>query len=102
MMAEALKKENHLQSLIDQVLQYLQCGHRMSKINSAGLVRRRFFFLSDDCTKLHACELDANGQAINRKKPTTTAYLKDVKRMTLGVYTPSFLNFCGGETSTLQ
>jgi len=102
MLTEALKKENHLQSLVDQVIQYLQCGLRMTKISSTGNVRRRFFFLSEDCKKIHACEIDPNGMAIGRKKPSTTVLLKDVKRLVMGIYTPSFLNFAGGEGGHLR
>lgn len=92
---DALKKEQHLQSLIDQVLQYLQHGLRMTKISSRGNVRRRFFFLSDDCKRLHATELDDCGMPINRKKPTVTVFLKDVKRVVIGMYTPSFVSYAG-------
>lgn len=92
---DALKKEQHLQSLVDQVLQYLQHGLRMTKISSRGNVRRRFFFLSEDCKRIHATELDELGMPVNRKKPAVTIFLKDVKKVVLGMYTPSFLQFAG-------
>lgn len=92
---DALKKEQHLQSLVDQVLQYLQHGLRMTKISSRGNVRRRFFFLSEDCKRIHATELDDCGMPVNRKKPAVTIFLKDVKRVVIGMYTPSFLQYAG-------
>jgi hypothetical protein len=95
LLAEAMKKDNHLQSLVDQVIQYLQHGLRMYKVSSTKEVRYRFFFLTDDCKKICACELDENGMAVNRKKPTATIVLKDVMRITLGTYTPSFVAFAG-------
>jgi hypothetical protein len=94
-LAEAMKKENHLASLLDQVLQYLQQGVRMCKVSSTKNIRRRFFFLSEDCKRLYACELDEMGMPVNRRKPTTTVILKDVKKIILGQYTPSFVEFAG-------
>lgn len=94
-LSEATKKDRHLQSLTDQVITFLQQGLRMIKVSSTGNIRRRFFFLSEDCKKLFACEIDDVGVPINRRKPTTTVYLRDVRRVTLGLYTPSFLNFAG-------
>eukprot|EP00331_Platyophrya_macrostoma_P026727 CAMPEP_0176444226 /NCGR_PEP_ID=MMETSP0127-20121128/22930_1 /TAXON_ID=938130 /ORGANISM="Platyophrya macrostoma, Strain WH" /LENGTH=980 /DNA_ID=CAMNT_0017829681 /DNA_START=55 /DNA_END=2997 /DNA_ORIENTATION=- len=92
---DALKKEQHLQSLVDQVLQYLQHGLRMTKISSRGNVRRRFFFLSEDCKRIHATELDDCGMPVNRKKPTATVYLKDIKKVVIGMYSPSFASYAG-------
>lgn len=90
---DALKKEQHLQSLVDQVLQYLQHGLRMTKISSRGNVRRRFFFLSEDCKRIHSTEIDDCGMPVNRKKPAVTILLKDIKKVLMGMYTPSFVQF---------
>eukprot|EP00758_Cryptobia_borreli_P010057 Tbor_TRINITY_DN5531_c0_g1::TRINITY_DN5531_c0_g1_i1::g.13644::m.13644 len=92
---EALKKEQHLNSLVDQVLQYLCNGLRMTKVSSQGNLRRRFFFLSEDKKRLHACELDDIGMPISRRKPHVTVYLRDIKHIFMGCYTPSFLSYAG-------
>jgi hypothetical protein len=93
---DAIKKEQHLISLVEQVLQYLQHGLRITKVSSKGNIRKRFFFLSEDLKKIFGTELDELGMPLNRKKPTLTVLVKDIKRVVLGMYTPSFCNF-GGE-----
>ena len=92
---DAIKKDNHLQSLVDQVIQYLQHGLRMYKVSSTGHVRYRFYFLTEDCKRICSCELDNEQMAVNRRKPTATIVLKDVVRVTLGTYTSSFVGFAG-------
>ena len=94
---DAIKKEQHLISLVEQVLQYLQHGLRITKVSSKGNVRKRFFFLSEDYKKIFGTELDELGMPLNRKKPTLTVLVRDIKRVVLGMYTPSFTNF-GGES----
>ena len=101
-LAEAMKKEHHLQTLVDQVVQYLQHGLRMYKVSSKGNIRRRYFFLSEDCKRIFACELDDAGMPVNRKKPTTIILLKDVIRVVMGMYTPNFQSFAGGESALRQ
>lgn len=95
LLAEAVKKEHHVQSIIDQVMQYLQNGVRLQKVSSNGQVRRRLFFISEDCKKIFACDLDESGAPINRRKPTMTIFINDIEAITLGVYTSSFVAFAG-------
>lgn len=90
---EAQTKEQHLFSLVDQVLVFLRNGTHMTKISSRGNVRRRFYFLSDDCKRIHSCDLDHQGSPANRKKPPVTIWIKDIKKVVIGLYTSSFLNF---------
>eukprot|EP01063_Lacrimia_lanifica_P004014 TRINITY_DN12240_c0_g1_i1.p1 TRINITY_DN12240_c0_g1~~TRINITY_DN12240_c0_g1_i1.p1 ORF type:complete len:968 (+),score=416.95 TRINITY_DN12240_c0_g1_i1:66-2969(+) len=90
-MADAVKKEKHLESLLEQVVQYLEHGCRMTKIR--GTERRRFLFISEDRRKILSCELDTDGQPVNKKRPTTTAYFKDIRKIILGQHTPNFLSF---------
>ena len=92
-LAEAMRKETHIQSLADQVVQYLQFGVRLFKVSSTANVRHRFFFLSEDCRRLHSCELDDTKAPVGRKKPTTTIVLKDIKRVSIGLFGPSVRNF---------
>lgn len=94
-LGEAIKKEQQLTTLVDQVLQYLCNGVRMTKVNSKGTLRRRFFFLSEDHKRLNACDLDDIGMPIGRRKPPVSITLKDVKQVVLGCYTPSFTSFAG-------
>ncbi|KEG10461.1 putative kinesin [Trypanosoma grayi] len=90
---DAAAKEQHLSSLVDQVLTYLRNGIRMTKISSRANVRRRFYFLSEDCKRIHSCELDHQGAPISRRKPPVTIWIKDIKRVVVGLYTNSFVNF---------
>ncbi|KAG5500322.1 hypothetical protein JIQ42_04659 [Leishmania sp. Namibia] len=92
-MQEAAKKQQHLNSLLDQVLAYLRHGLKMIKVSSKGHVRRRFYFLSDDGKRIHSCELDSQGAPINRRKPPVTIWLRDIRMVVLGVYTNSFVSF---------
>lgn len=92
-MEDAANKQRHLNFLIDQVILFVQQGTRMNKISSTGHIRRRFYYLSDDKRRIHSCELDSQGKPINRRHPPVTIYLKDIKKIVLGIYTPSFLSF---------
>nr|CCC89726.1 conserved hypothetical protein [Trypanosoma congolense IL3000] len=92
-MHSAITKEQHLNSLIDQVLTYLRNGVRMTKVSSKGNVRRRFYFLSEDFKRIHSCEIDQQGAPISRKKPPVTIWLRDIKKVVIGVYTSSFTDF---------
>lgn len=90
---DAVKKEQHLNNLVDQVLTYLRHGVKMSKISSKGHIRRRFYFVSDDCKRIHSCELDGQGVPINRRKPPVTIWIRDIRKVVIGVYTGSFTSF---------
>ncbi|KAH8605777.1 hypothetical protein ERJ75_001605100 [Trypanosoma vivax] len=92
---DAVTKVQHLSTLTDQVISYLRSGVRMNKINSKGQMRRGFYFLSEDYKRMHACDLDMQGAPISRKKPPVTIWLKDIKKVVIGMYTPSFINFAG-------
>lgn len=94
---DALKKERHLEGLIEQVVQYLEHGCRMTKIPNKSAARKRYFFISDDRKKILSCEMDEMGVPINRKRPTTTVFLKDIKRVVLGQYTATFEHFAKGK-----
>ncbi|KAH9599548.1 hypothetical protein LSM04_005543 [Trypanosoma melophagium] len=90
---DAVSKEQQLDSLVDQVLIYLRNGVRMTKISSKANVRKRFYFLSEDCKRIHSCELDHQGAPISRKKPPVTIWIKDIKKVVIGLYTTSFVNY---------
>ncbi|EPY30388.1 hypothetical protein STCU_04091 [Strigomonas culicis] len=90
---DAVRKEQHLNALIDQVLSYLRHGVKMTKISSKGHLRRRFYFISEDGKRIHSCELDNQGAPINRKKPPVTIYTKDIRKVVLGCYSTSFRSF---------
>eukprot|EP01012_Entosiphon_sulcatum_P032165 TRINITY_DN4092_c0_g1_i1.p1 TRINITY_DN4092_c0_g1~~TRINITY_DN4092_c0_g1_i1.p1 ORF type:complete len:903 (+),score=193.33 TRINITY_DN4092_c0_g1_i1:82-2790(+) len=90
-------KKTDRKSFQDTVLRYMQNGCRMVKIPSKGSAKKRFFFLGEDCTKIFACEMDDLGAPINRKKPTTTILLKDIKCVILGQYIGAFENFGKGK-----
>lgn len=92
-MQDAVKKEQHLNNLVEQVLTYLRLGVKMSKISSKGHIRRRFYFVSEDCKRIHSCELDSQGAPINRRKPPVTIWMRDIRKVILGVYTGSFTGF---------
>eukprot|EP01012_Entosiphon_sulcatum_P022467 TRINITY_DN2741_c0_g1_i2.p1 TRINITY_DN2741_c0_g1~~TRINITY_DN2741_c0_g1_i2.p1 ORF type:complete len:973 (+),score=225.32 TRINITY_DN2741_c0_g1_i2:56-2974(+) len=94
---DALKKERHLEGLVEQVLQYLEHGCRMTKIPNKSTARKRFFFISEDRKKILSCEMDEMGVPVNRKRPTTTVFLKDIKRVVLGQYTATFEHFSKGK-----
>lgn len=89
----ATEKEQQVVLLTEKVATYLQEGVKMTKVSSQGNLRRRYYFLSDDFKRLHSCELDSRGIPISAKKPPVTVWLKDIKKVVLGVYTPSFTNF---------
>eukprot|EP01065_Artemidia_motanka_P038196 TRINITY_DN47048_c0_g1_i1.p1 TRINITY_DN47048_c0_g1~~TRINITY_DN47048_c0_g1_i1.p1 ORF type:complete len:1004 (+),score=466.05 TRINITY_DN47048_c0_g1_i1:85-3012(+) len=92
-LTEAMKKERHLEGLIEQVIQYLEHGCRMTKIPSKGSARKRYFFICEDRKRIMACEMDDMGMPVNRKRPTSTVYFRDIKRIVLGQFTQSFKNF---------
>ena len=96
-MSDAVKKEKHLESLLEQVVQYLEHGCRMTKIR--GSERKRYLFISEDRRRIHSCEVDEDGMPANKRRPTTTAYFKDIKRIILGQYTPNFKSFEAGRAS---
>ncbi|CCW71738.1 unnamed protein product [Phytomonas sp. Hart1] len=52
---EATRKEQHLNFMLDQVLNCLRQGVRMTKINSKGNMRRRFYFLSNNGKYIYSC-----------------------------------------------
>eukprot|EP00796_Vickermania_ingenoplastis_P002121 gene2121-1297_t len=89
----AAVKDEHVSALTDKVLTYLQGGLKMTKISSQGNLRRRNYFISDDCKRIHSCELDTRGFPISFKKPPVTVWIKDIKQVVIGLYTPSFVNF---------
>eukprot|EP00760_Papus_ankaliazontas_P004629 PhM_4_TR12000/c0_g1_i1/m.52677 len=92
--SEAIKKEKQLESLTTQVLQYLEHGCRMTKIPSkGGPARKRFFCLSEDRKKINICEMDDLGIPVNRKKPSNSVNLKDIKRVLLGQFSQTFKNY---------
>lgn len=90
----AALKDHQVSALTDKVLTYLQSGVKMTKVSSQGNLRRRFFFFSDDCKRIHSCELDSRGFPISVKKPPITVWVKDIKKIIIGIYTPSFINYC--------
>ncbi|PBJ78377.1 hypothetical protein BCY84_04688 [Trypanosoma cruzi cruzi] len=90
---DAETKEHHLSSLVDQVLNYLRNGVRMTKISSKGNARRRLYFLSEDCKRIHSCELDHQGFPLNRKRPPVTIWIRDIRKVLIGLYTTSFVNY---------
>ncbi|PWU83527.1 hypothetical protein C3747_865g8 [Trypanosoma cruzi] len=92
---DAEAKEHHLSSLVDQVLNYLRNGVRMTKISSKGNARRRLYFLSEDCKRIHSCELDHQGFPLNRKRPPVTIWIRDIRKVLIGLYTTSFVNYSG-------
>ncbi|CCW64295.1 unnamed protein product [Phytomonas sp. EM1] len=92
---EAIRKEQYLNSMVDQVLNYLRQGVRMTKISCKGNVRRRFYFISDDGKFIHSCELDCQDAPINRRKPSVTISIQDIMKVVIGLYTMSFVGFSG-------
>eukprot|EP01062_Namystynia_karyoxenos_P044027 TRINITY_DN322_c1_g1_i1.p1 TRINITY_DN322_c1_g1~~TRINITY_DN322_c1_g1_i1.p1 ORF type:complete len:982 (+),score=393.74 TRINITY_DN322_c1_g1_i1:131-3076(+) len=92
-LTEAMKKERHLEGLIEQVIQYLEHGCRMTKIPSKGGARKRYFYISDDRKRILSCEMDEMGMPRDRKKPTSTVYFRDIRRIILGQFTSSFKSF---------
>lgn len=89
----AALKDQQVTALTDKVLSYLQSGLKMTKVSSQGNLRRRFYFISDDCQRIHSCELDSRGIAISIKKPPVTVFIQDIKKVVIGIYTSSFLRF---------
>lgn len=92
-MQDAARKDQHLTSLVEQVLTYLRNGVKMMKVSSKNHVRCRFYFISDDGCRIHSCDLDGQGAPINRRKPPVTIWLRDIRKVVLGVYTESFVSF---------
>lgn len=89
----AASKEQQVSSLTDKVLTYLQSGVKMTKVSSQGNLRRRYYFITEDCKRIHSCELDSRGFPISVKKPPVTIWIKDIKKVVIGIYTPSFVKF---------
>ncbi|EPY25833.1 hypothetical protein STCU_06454 [Strigomonas culicis] len=90
---DAIKKEQHLIALVDQVMTYLRQGVKLTKISRKGQEHRLFYFLSEDSKKIFSCELDNQGSPVNRKKPPVAINVSDIRKVVLGCYTPSFTSF---------
>ncbi|EKG06733.1 hypothetical protein TCSYLVIO_002154 [Trypanosoma cruzi] len=87
--------EHHLSSVVDQVLNYLRNGVRVAKIPSKGNARRLLYFLSEDCKRIHSCDLDHQGFPLNRKQPPVTTWIRDIEKVLIGLSTASFVNYSG-------
>ncbi|RNF03660.1 dynein, partial [Trypanosoma cruzi] len=87
--------EYHLSSVVDQVLNYLRNGIRMKKTSSKGNGRRRLYFLSEDCKRIHSCDLDHQGFPLNCKRPPVTMWIRDIEKVLIGLSTTSFVNYSG-------
>ncbi|PWV02939.1 hypothetical protein C3747_183g86 [Trypanosoma cruzi] len=92
---DAEATECHLSSVVDQVLNYLRNGVCVTKIPSKGNARRRIYFLSEDCKRIHSCELDHQGFPLNRKRPPVTMWIRDIEKVLIGLSTTSFVNYSG-------
>ncbi|EKF27553.1 dynein, putative, partial [Trypanosoma cruzi marinkellei] len=92
---DAETKEHHLGSLVDQVLIYSRNGARMTKISSKGNARRRLYLLSEDCKRIHFCDLDHQGFPLDRKRPPVTIWIRDIKKVLIGLYATLFVNNSG-------
>ncbi|RNC38090.1 putative kinesin [Trypanosoma cruzi] len=67
----------------------------MTKIPSKGNACRRLYFLSEDCKRIHSCDLDHQGFPINRKRPSVTVWIRDIEKVLIGPSTASFVNYSG-------
>ncbi|KAF8291699.1 hypothetical protein TcBrA4_0105240 [Trypanosoma cruzi] len=85
----------HLSTVLDQVLNYLRNGVCVTKISSKGNGRRRLYFLSEDCKRIHSCDLDHQGFPLNRKRPPVTMWIRDIEKLLIGLSTTSFVNYSG-------
>ncbi|RNC41645.1 putative kinesin [Trypanosoma cruzi] len=92
---DAETTERHLSSVVDQVLNYLRNGVCVTKIPSKGNARRRLCFLSEDCKRIHFCDLDRQGFPLNRKRPPVTMWICDIEKVLIGLSTTSFVNYSG-------
>eukprot|EP00667_Euglena_gracilis_P001878 EG_transcript_1877 len=93
---EAIRKEHHLEGLVEQVVQYLEHGCQLTKIPSKGVARKRYYYIGEDRKKLCCCELDEIQTVMNKRKPATIFFLKDIKRIVLGQFTAGFEHFGKG------
>ncbi|RNE96992.1 kinesin, partial [Trypanosoma cruzi] len=92
---DAETTERRLSSVVDQVLNYLRNGVRVTKIPSKGSARRRLYFLSEDCKRIHSCDLDHQGFPLNCKRPPVTMWICDIEKVLIGLSTTSFVNYSG-------
>ncbi|RNC38841.1 putative kinesin [Trypanosoma cruzi] len=92
---DAEATERHLSSVVDQVLNYLRNGIRVTKIPRKGNACRRLYFLSEDCKRIHYCDLDHQGFPLNRKRPLVTTWICDIEKVLIGLSTTSFVNYSG-------
>ncbi|EKG00540.1 dynein, putative, partial [Trypanosoma cruzi] len=92
---DAEATERRLSSVVDQVLNYLRNGVRVAKISSKGNACRRLYFLSEDCKRIHSCDLDHQGFPLNRKRPPVTMWIRDIEKVLIGLSTTSFVNYSG-------
>ncbi|RNE97272.1 kinesin, partial [Trypanosoma cruzi] len=92
---DAEATEHHLSSIVDQVLNYLRNGFRVAKIPTKGSARRRLYFFSEDCKRIHSCDLDHQGFPLNRKRTPVTMWIRDIEKVLIGLSTTSFVNYSG-------
>ncbi|KAF8278261.1 hypothetical protein TcBrA4_0116400 [Trypanosoma cruzi] len=85
----------HLSTVLDQVLNYLRNGVCVTKISSKGNGRRRLYFLSEDCKRIHSCDLDHQGFPLNRKRPPVTMWIRDIEKLLIGLSTTLIVNYSG-------
>eukprot|EP00668_Euglena_longa_P005802 GGOE01006844.1.p1 GENE.GGOE01006844.1~~GGOE01006844.1.p1 ORF type:complete len:960 (-),score=290.78 GGOE01006844.1:251-3130(-) len=93
---EAVRKERHLDVLVEQVVQYLEHGCQMTKIPSKGVARKRYYYIGEDRKKLCCCELDEIQTVMNKRKPSTIFFFKDIRRIVLGQFTAGFEHYGKG------
>ncbi|RNC38965.1 putative kinesin [Trypanosoma cruzi] len=50
---------------------------------------------SEDCKRIHSCDLDRQGFPLNRKRPPVTMWIRDIEKVLIGLSTTSFVNYSG-------
>eukprot|EP01064_Diplonema_japonicum_P008871 TRINITY_DN16331_c3_g1_i1.p1 TRINITY_DN16331_c3_g1~~TRINITY_DN16331_c3_g1_i1.p1 ORF type:complete len:876 (+),score=192.90 TRINITY_DN16331_c3_g1_i1:37-2664(+) len=88
--AATMRKEAHVSSLVEQILQYLECGATIYRVQS-GQISKDFAYLTGNRSVINICQIQEGKP--NRKATIELIMLKDIKSILMGQYTEGYKRF---------
>eukprot|EP00760_Papus_ankaliazontas_P037939 PhM_4_TR8793/c0_g1_i2/m.80393 len=82
-----LRKDNRIDSVMSQVLQYIQYGCRVERVMPDGQLSKEAIFLSQDKSSVHCCHVRNTDGEPSRASITDTVTLTTLECLLLGQYT---------------
>eukprot|EP00756_Hemistasia_phaeocysticola_P029631 Hpha_TRINITY_DN16242_c0_g2::TRINITY_DN16242_c0_g2_i2::g.12830::m.12830 len=84
----AMRKEAHVASLVEQILQYLECGTVVFRLDKSQMIRS-FAFLAHNRSIIQVCDATDGGKP-NRKDAKLSLRLRDVREILIGQFSDRF------------